>query len=238
MLVEKLSRGKSHEAISQSRKRACPPDSQWAGALSLLLGSTPCLLHRPNPIDCTSQGPLPCPHQFCIDPLYKAQAKRNDWCGRERGVAQCGEPHPTALDYLGLQSQDGGAALPPAPLQQLRTLCSARCPWIPTSQAANALCSCTQSPVVSSPCAHQSPRTTGHSREIQIPRSEQMPSTTAAFTVEATNRAAPRKLPCWFQILFSAMRMQRQPPVPTYGNDTSIPISFSDTSPIWADTVI
>lgn len=81
------------------------------------------------------------------------------------------------------------------------------------------------------------PGTAGQ-KEIQIPRSEQMPSTTAAFTVEATNGAAPRKLPCWFQILFSAMRMQRQPPLPTCGNDTSIPISFSDTSPIWADTVI
>ena len=40
MLVEKLSRGKRHEAISQPRKRACLPDSQCAGALSLLLGST------------------------------------------------------------------------------------------------------------------------------------------------------------------------------------------------------
>lgn len=102
MLVEKLSRGKSHETISQSRKRACPPDSQCAGALSHLLGSTPCLLHRLNPIDCASQGPLPCPRQFCIDPLYKAQAKRNDWCaGGERGVAQCGEPHPTAFGLPG-----------------------------------------------------------------------------------------------------------------------------------------
>lgn len=139
------------EAISQSRKRACPPDSQCAGALSHLLGSTPCLLHRPNPIDCTSQGLLPFPRQFCIDPLYKAQTKRNDWCGGERGVAQCGEPHPTAFRL-------------PVPLQQVCTLCSARCPWIPSSQAANTLRSCTQSQVVSSPCAHQFPRTAGHSR--------------------------------------------------------------------------
>lgn len=81
------------------------------------------------------------------------------------------------------------------------------------------------------PISLPGPLGTAGQKEIQIPSSEQMPSTMAAFTVEATavkttNGAAPRKLPCWFQILFSAMRMQRQPPLPTYGNDTSIPIIF------------
>lgn len=58
-------------------------------------------------------------------------------------------------------------------------------------------------------------RTTRHSRPEGSPdshRSEQMLSTTAASalaatSVKATTRAAPRRLPRWFQTLFSTLRV-------------------------------
>lgn len=51
-----------------------PADPQWTGAL----------FHRLSLLIALSQGPLLCPSQFCIDPLYKTQAKRNAWSSGKR----------------------------------------------------------------------------------------------------------------------------------------------------------
>lgn len=63
-----------------------------------------------------SQGPLLCLSQFCIDPLYKAQAKRNAWSSGEEGYT------PPYLDLTldsgpsGALVTVGGADLGPVPL--------------------------------------------------------------------------------------------------------------------------